>query len=231
MFTANISRKVSMRPRFVLPPFFCLILLILSACTSQSTSSVPTPTAAKGDALYIPVSKKPEIIVKSENAAQITVVGSDIVQTISTDRMSLPYKKEGNKVTIDFGETVIEHVEIKIPRQASLSVTLKEGNIAVDTIQGQVSITLNNGPIRLMNFTPLGTNTITTKNGTINTTFDKASCNLKAQTDVGAIVSGYSTIKEKRSGMKDEASGIIGTGSAATVNLVARYGSITLGPA
>ncbi len=170
--------------------------------------------------------------MKSENAAQLTFVGSDTQKNISTDRFSLPYKKAGNKVTIDFGEAVVQNLEIKVPREANLNVILANGNVVVSSIQGQVTMTLANGTIHMHNFTPLGTSTIQSKNGTIDATFNnKTSCILKAQTNFGAIVSHYSAISEKRSGNQANASGIIGNSSGATVNLVGRYGSITIGPA
>ena len=231
--------------RFIFLSSLCLVALVLSACASTPASSTPvgtnanptsnadsTSTANVGDSSYIVVGPRPEIIVKSENAAQLTFVGSDTQKNISTDRFSLPYKKEGNKVTIDFGEAVVQSLEIKVPLEANLNVVLANGNVVVNSIQGQVAMTLGNGTIHIKNFTPMGKNTIQAKNGTIDVTFaNKSSCSLNAQTNFGAVVSHYPAISEKRSGMQDQASGTIGSGSGATVNLVGGYGSITFGPA
>jgi hypothetical protein len=244
MFTASISQKVSIRLRFIFQSSLCLLVLILSACASTPASSTYTATSTyptsstdntttgnTEDSSYIVVGPRPEIIVKSENAAQLTFVGSDTQKNISTDRFSLPYKKEGNKVTIDFGEAVVQSLEIKVPREANLNIILANGNVVVSSIQGQLAMTLASGTIQIKNFAPMGKNTIQSKNGTIDVTFaDKSSCSLKAQTNFGAIVSRYSAINEKRSGMQDQASGTIGSGSGATVNLVGGYGSITIGP-
>ncbi len=240
MFTSHTSQSL----RFIFLSSLCLVLLILSACAGTPTSSTSTAASAYpasstdntsagnvGDSSYIVVGPRPEIIVKSENAAQLTFVGSDTQKNISTDRFSLPYKKAGNKVTIDFGEAVVQSLEIKVPREANLNVILANGNVVVNSIQGQVAMTLASGTIHIKNFTPLGKTTIQSKNGTIDVTFaNKSSCSLKAQTNFGAIVSRYSAISEKRNGMQDEASGTIGSGSGATVNLVGGYGSITIGP-
>jgi Putative adhesin len=238
MFTSHIAQKASNRLRFALLPSFCLAVLILSACASTPTSSTYTPasidsTSASnvGDTSYIVVGPQPKIIVKSVSAAQLTFVASDTQKNISTNGFSLPYQKQGNTVTIDFGEAVMQSLEIKIPRASNLSVTLGSGNIVVNSLQGQVAMTLTNGTIHLKNFTPLGTNTITSKSGTIDVSFaNKSSFHLNAQTKFGAIVSRYAAISEKRSGMQDEASGPIGNGSGATVNLQGEYGSITIGP-
>ena len=241
MFTSPISQRF----RFIFLSSLCLIVLILNACASTPASNTYTGTSAyptsstdstsagnAEDSSYIVVGPKPEIIVKSENAAQLTFVGSDTQKNISTARFSLPYKKEGNKVTIDFGEAVVQNLEIKVPRAANLDVILAAGNVVVNSIQGQLTMMLANGTIRIKDFTPLGKNTIQSKNGTIDVSFaDKSSCSLKAQTKFGAIISRYAAISEKRSGMQDQASGTIGNGSGAMVNLVGGYGSITLGPA
>lgn len=245
MHPANVSRKISLRVLIVLLPFLCL----LSACASgpaaparSSTNSTSKPASpvgtaptitlpAEGVAATIPVGPQPEIFVESGSAKQLTFVGS-AARSISTNLYALPYKKEGNKVYISFGQTIDQALVIQIPRQASLTVTLTEGNVSVETIQGAVNITLTGGTINLKNFTPQGTDTIQTGSGTIGVTFAKnASCSLKAQTNFGAITSGYATISEKRSGQKAEASGTIRGGTGATVSLTVDHGSISLGPA
>jgi hypothetical protein len=240
MFTSHITQKASIHLHLVLLSSLCLLVLTLNACASAPTSGTyPTTstdssasTASVGDTSYIVVGPQPKIIVRSVSAAQLTFVASDTQKNISTNQFSLPYQKQGNTVTIDFGEAVVQNLEIKIPREANLSVTLGRGNIVVNSLQGQVTMTLANGTIHLKNFTPLGTNTITSKSGTIDVSFaHNSSFSIKAQTRFGAIVSRYSTLTEKRSGMQDEASGTIGNGSRATINLMGGYGSITLGPA
>jgi Putative adhesin len=244
MFTVYISPKACLRLRFILPSLLCLVVLLLSACASTpasstyTTSAYPTSStnntsaANAADSSFIVVGPRPDIIVKSENAAQLTFVGSDTQQNISTDRFSLPYKKQGNKVTIDFGEAVVQNIEIKVPRAANLTVILPSGNVVVASIQGQVAMTLGSGTIHIMNFSPIGTNTIQSKSGTIDVSFaNKTSCSLKAQTNFGAIVSHYAAISEKRNANEVAASGVIGIGSGALVNLIVKYGSITLGPA
>ena len=235
MFTSHITQKASVHLHLALLSSLCLLVLTLNACTSTPTSSTyPTTSASTpsvGDTSYIVVGPQPKIIVKSVSAAQLTFVASDTQKNISTNGFSLPYQKQGNTVTIDFGEAVVQSLEIKIPRATNLNVTLGSGNIVVNSLQGQVTMTLANGTIRLKNFTPLGTNTITSKSGTIDVSFaHNSSFRIKAQTGFGTIVSRYSTLTEKRSGMQDEASGTIGNGSRATVNLVGGYGSIVLGP-
>jgi hypothetical protein len=240
MFTSYIPQRF----RFIFLASLCLVVLILSACagtpdasTSIGSSAYPTsstdnPAAGNAeDSSYIVVGPKPEIIVKSENAALLTFVGSDTQKNISTNGFSLPYKKVGNTVTIDFGQAVVESLEIKIPSEANLDIILASGNISVNSIHGQLAMTLGSGTIHIKDFSPLGKNTIQSKNGTIDVTFDaKTSCNFKAQTNFGAVISHYAAISDKRSGMQDEASGTIGNGSGAMVNLVGRYGSITFGP-
>lgn len=241
MFTPPIAPEASHRLRFMFLSAFGLILLMLSACaglpdanttsTYTPSSTTTTPASSMKDALYIPVSANPNIVVKSVSAARLTFVASDTQQNISTSRFSLPYKKQGNTVTIDFGETVVQDLEIKVPRQTNLTIMLTEGNIIVDSIQGQVAIALSSGTIQMKNFAPYGTNTIASKNGTIDVTFAAhSSCSLKAQTDFGAIVSRYSAISQQRNGMQAKASGTIGSGSGAIVNLSGGYGSITFGP-
>jgi hypothetical protein len=236
MFTSRIAQKASIHLHLVLLSSLCLLVLTLSACaTTPVSSTYPTAssasTASVGDSSYIVVGPQPKIIVKSASAAQLTFVASDTQKNISTNQFSLPYQKQGNTVTIDFGEAVVQSLEIKIPAEANLSVTLGSGNIVVNSLKGQVVMTLANGTIHLKNFTPLGTNMITSKSGTIDVSFaHNSSFHLKAQTKFGAIVSRYSTLSEKRSGMQDEASGTIGNSSGATVNLMGGYGSITLGP-
>ncbi len=235
MLTSHITQKASTHLRFILLSSLFLAMLTLSACTSTpTTTAYPTSspaTASVGDTSYIVVGPHPEIIVKSVSAAQLTFTASDTQKNISTSGFSLPYTKQGNKVTIDFGEAVVQPLEIKIPREASLSITLGSGNIVVNSLQGQITMTLSNGTIHLKNFTPLETNTITAKSGTIDVSFaHNSSFHIKAQTKFGAIISHYSTLNEQRSGMQDEASGTIGNASGATVNLTGNYGSITLGP-
>lgn len=241
-YIASVSKRL--RFLFFLPGLF---LLMLSACASTPDASTvrtytgpsmytPVSTAANPvgsamDSRFIPVKTSPDIVVKSENAALLTFVASDAQQNISTSQFSLPYKKEGNKVTIDFGEAVVQNLEIKVPRRSNLTLIMNTGNVIVDSIQGQVTMTLASGTIQLKNFAPRGTNTITTKSGTINVTFAAtSSCNIKAQTGFGAIVSHYAAISEVRNGMQAKASGAIGNGSGASVNLVGEYGSITFGP-
>src|SRR5438552_11523189 len=141
MFTPHIASEASRRLRFMLLSAFGLILLMLSACASlpdTNTASTYTPSStytipasSMKDALYIPVSTNPNIIVKSVSAARLTFVASDTQQNISTSKFSLPYKKQGNTVTIDFGETVVQDLEIKVPRQANLTIMWTEGNIVV----------------------------------------------------------------------------------------------------
>ena len=245
MLTAGISRKVLLRFLVPLLSFLCL----LSACasgpvapphagpTSPGASTSPVATAPTislpddGVAATIPVRPNPEIFVESGSAKQLTFVGSDTT-SISTKTYSLPYKKAGDKVYINFGQTIGQPLVIQIPRKASLTVTLTEGNVSVETIQGSVNITLTGGTISLKNFTPQGTDTLQTENGTIDITFAKdASCSLKAQTSFGAITSGYAAIRATRNGEKASASGTIRGGSGATVNLTVDHGSITIGPA
>ncbi len=233
-------QHASMRHHLIsLMPLYLLLLILLSACMGENalntantaTNSSPA-TPAIGDTSYIAVGPKPEIVVKAESAAQITLLGSDTQQTISTPKMSLPYQKQGNKVTIDFGKTVVHDLQIKIPSAANLTVLIASGNVVVNTIQGQVTMTLANGTIHMTQFTPLGTSTIQAKNGTIDVSFaHNISCSLNAQTDFGAVASSYPTLREKRSAMKDEATGNIGSGTGAKVNLMTNNGSITVGPA
>jgi len=236
------SRKTS----FILAGMLLLAVSLLSACAASpasSTSSTPgktTGTAStkaalvlpdQGVAASIPVGLNPEIVVESGNATQLTFIGSD-TENLSTGSYAIPYKKKGNKLLINFGQTLGQPMEIKLPYETNLTVTLTSGNVTVDTIQGQVVVSVNNGTIHLKNFTPRGTDTIETRTGTIEATFaQNASCQLKAQTQFGAIVSGYPAIKEKRDGMKAEASGTISNGSGAMVTLTTESGSITIGPA
>ncbi|MBA2395401.1 MAG: DUF4097 family beta strand repeat protein [Ktedonobacteraceae bacterium] len=236
MFTSYRAQKGANRLHIALLSSLCLIMFILSACESTPaisayTSTDSTPASSVGDTSYIVVGPDPEIIVKSASAAQLTFVASDTQKNISTNGFSLPYTKQGNTVTIDFGETVVHPLEIKIPHAANLSVTLGSGNIVVNSLQGRVAMTLANGTIHMKNFTPLGTDTITSKSGTIDVSFaQNASFHLKAQTKFGAIVSRYSTISQKRSGMQANAVGTIGQASHTMVNLIGEYGSITIGP-
>jgi hypothetical protein len=246
MSTVNVSQKTATsRYRALLSLFFSLLLFLSISCANDSSANIPAPTVSNNAsttssqtetgmddevAATIQTGTKPKIVVKGENAALLTFVGTD-TQSISSGTLALPYKKEGNTVTIDFGKTITQELEIKIPHQASLSVVLANGNVVIETIQGQVGVTLTSGTIRVKNFTPGGTNTIATKNGTIDVTFaTKASCSLKARTDFGAITSGYSAIHEQRNASRSEASGKIGNDSETTVNLTAGYGSITIGP-
>ena len=175
MLTSHITQKASTHLHFILLSSLFLAVLTLSACTSTpTTTAYPTSspaTASVGDTSYIVVGPRPEIIVKSVSAAQLTFTASDTQKNISTSGFSLPYTKQGNKVTIDFGEAVVQPLEIKIPREASLSITLGSGNIVVNSLQGQIAMTLTNGTIHLKNFTPLETNTITAKSGTIDVSF------------------------------------------------------------
>lgn len=229
MCRANISQKVVRCSYAVLLPLFCTaVLLLVNACAGEAAQPVATPTISEGDALHILVSTRPQILVKGKNAV-LSFLGSDAQQTISTERMSLPYTKVGNKVTIDFGETVIQNLTIRIPRESDLSVMLANGSVTTDTIQGQVVTQLGSGTIHLKNFTPRGRSMLKTQNGTIDVHFARQiSCNLHAQTGFGAISSGYPTITEKRSGMQAEASGMIGNAAGTMVNLVVGYGSITV---
>lgn len=198
---------------------------------STAGTAVPAYTADSGVAASIPVGTDPNIAVESGNATQLTFVGSDTT-SVSTDLYAFPYKKEGNTIVINFGQTIAQALTISMPRQANLTVTLSDGNVTIDTIQGQVSVTLASGTVQIKNFTPRKTDTIETRSGSISVTFTHdASFTLKAQTNFGAIVSGYSAISEKRSGMQASASGTVNKGSAATVSLSVGYGSITLGPA
>lgn len=198
-----------------------LLLILLSACaTDQANENIST----------IPVEANPDIIIKSVNANQLSFIGTN-QQSITADTHTFAYEKEGNSVTIDLGETVEKPLEIQIPREANLTIHLENGNIAIDTLQGQVSIALISGTISVKNFTPSGINEITTKSGTIDVTFtEQATCNLTAHTNFGAIVSNYTEITEKRDKMKSNAEGIIGKESDINVNLAAESGSITLGP-
>jgi hypothetical protein len=244
MRTANVSRNASLCLSVTLLSFLCL----LSACAGGFTSPVSTapgstskptsPTSTQptlslpdeGVAATIPVNPKPDIFVEGGSAEQLTFVGTD-TKNISTNLYALPYKKKGNRVDISFGQPLGQALEIQIPRESNLTVTLTEGNVTVTTLQGPVDIHLTNGTIHLKDFTPSGTNTIQTESGTIDVTFAKdASCSLKAQTSFGTIVSGYAAISGKRNGEADEASGSIRNGSKTTVTLTVGSGSITLGP-
>ncbi len=239
-----------MRNKFLLFSItFLLSLSLLSACasgpaspTTATTSITPHNTGApaspvstitlpdEGVAATIPMGSKPDITVESGSAKQLTLLGSN-TQSISSDSYALPYRKKGNAVSINFGQTIAQPIKLTIPAQSTLTVTLTAGNVVVENIQGQVTITLTSGTIQLKNFTPHATSTITAQSGTIGATFAKqASCDLNAQTNFGAIVSGYATIREKRSSMKAQASGIIGHGSSTIVNLTTSYGSISIGP-
>ncbi len=242
-----------MRNKFLLFSIaFLLSLSLLSACvgdpassttaTTQPTSTTQRNTGApaspvstitlpnEGVAATIPVGSKPDITVESGSAKQLTLLGSD-THSISSDSYALPYRKKGNAVSINFGQTIAQPIKVTIPAQSTLTVTLTAGNVIVENIQGQVTITLTNGTIQLKNFTPYATSTITVQSGTIDATFAKqTSCDLNAQTEFGAIVSGYAAIREKRSSMKAQASGIIGHGSSTIVNLTTSYGSISIGP-
>lgn len=244
MRITSVSRKAALRLSVILLLFLCL----LSACasgpatstststTSGSTSGPASPASTitlpdEGVAATIPVGPQPEISVEGGSARQLTFVGSD-TPSISTNLYALPYKKKGNTVDISFAQPLSQALEIQIPRGASLTVTLTEGNVVVNTIQGLVNVTLTSGTIRLTNFTPHGTDTIQTESGLIDVTFAKdASCSLKAQTNFGTIISGYAAISARRSGERANASGTIRNGSGATVNLTVGSGSITLGPA
>jgi hypothetical protein len=250
MSPANVSRKRSLHYSILFLLCFCL----LSACTSgsnpstgpasvsgsvsptnSSVSEVPSsdPTVNLPDtgvAATIPVGPNPNVTVMSGSATQLTFIGSD-TSSISTNLYALPYDKEGTNVIINFGQTIAHALEIKIPQKASLTINLTNGNLIVDSFNGQIGVTMTSGTIQIKNFTPYGTNTIVTQNGTIAATFTKnASCSLKAQTSFGAVVSGYTAISEKRTGMKAEASGTLNSGTGATVNLTTGYGSITIGP-
>lgn len=231
--------------------FVCLSALccLLSACSSGPFSQTPTYSIAtpnvtsgppspaptivlpdEGVAANIPVSANPNIFVASGNAKQLTFIGTD-TKSIATNLYAMDYLKEGNTTIVNFGQSLSQPLEIMIPRGANLTVKMNNGNVTVDSLQGQVSITLVSGTIQLKNFTPHGTGTIETKSGTIDVTFAKnASCNLTAQTNFGTIVSNYPAISQKRTGTKVEAAGMISNSSRTTVNLKVTYGSITLSP-
>lgn len=243
MCTANRAQHVPLCLSLVLLASLCL----LNACAGGPTSpthtatstSTPLPASpvptfalpAVGVAAIIPVGSAPEITVESGSAKQLTFIGSD-TRSISTNLYALPYKKDGNRVYITFSQPLSQALEIHIPRAATLTVTLTEGNVTVDALQGPLNITLTSGTIHLKNFTPRGKDTIQTGSGLIDVTFAKdAACNLKAQTNFGTIVSGYATISMQRDGEKAQAAGIIKNGSGASVNLIVGAGTITLGPA
>lgn len=243
MCTANRAHHVPLCLSLILLASLCL----LSACaggpaapahtarpTSTPLPASPVPTfalPAVGVAATIPVGPAPEITVESGSAKQLTFIGSD-TQSISTNLYALPYKLDGNRVYITFSQPLSQALEIHIPRAATLTVTLTEGNVTVDTIQGPVNITLTSGTIQLKNFTPRGKETIQTESGLIDVTFaPNAACKLKAQTNFGTIVSSYATINMQRDGEKAQAAGIIKNGAGASVNLIVGTGTITLGPA
>ncbi len=251
MCTTDVSRRMSLWLASVCVVFCCLLgacmggpgstspgssaaLATQEAYARLNASVVPTSTFTLPDAgvaASIPVSSHPDITVESGNATHLTFVGA-ATQTISTNLYALPYAKKANAVTISFGQNIGQALVITIPRQASLSVTLTTGNVVVESVQGQVDVTLASGTIQLKNFSPRGTDTLSIKSGTIGVTFAQdASCSLKAQTDFGAIVSGYASIAEKRTGMRAEAAGSIHGGTGAIVSLATVYGSISIGPA
>lgn len=246
MCTPTFSRCAFIRFSVLLLALLCMLSACINAPDSHTSTSstttlnntggppAPAPTINlpdEGVAATIPIGANPKIFVASGNAAMLTFIGSN-TQSISTNLYSLPYVKHGNTVIINFGQSIGQPLQITIPRTASLSVTLNNGNVVVDSLQGQTSLTLNtSGTIHLKNFIPHGINKIQTKSGTIDVTFAKnASCSLKAQTSFGAIISAYSAISAQRSGMTAAASGTLNNGSGATVNLTVGYGSITIGP-
>jgi len=197
-----------------------------SAAPTSNTASSHNPSLQSAS---IAVGSKPDIIVKIKDAVRLIFVGSER-PNISAGTVAIPYTKEGNKVTIDLSATVVQSLEIDIPRQANLDLSMEGGNVVIDTFEGRATIALTSGTIGLKNFIPHGTNTINLKAGTINIAFaHSASCGVKAQTNVGAIVSSYTAIREQRSKMEAEAAGTIGSGTGAMVNLTTGYGSITIG--
>lgn len=245
MYAASVSRKMPHCFSLVLLFFLCLLSACANGPTTPAqtsagstvgpalpTSTVPTISLPNdGVAASIPLEPNPEIFVQGGSATQLTFVGMDTTN-ISTTTYALPYKKQGNKIYVEFGQALAPALEIHIPRQAQLTVTLTEGNVTVNNLQGPANITLTSGTIHLKNFTPHGTSILQTKSGTIDVTLAKdASCSLTAQTSFGTIVSGYPTLHEKRSGETDSATGSINHGAGTTLNLSVNYGSITIGPA
>lgn len=244
MFAINVSRQTC----FFLSLTLLLLLTLLTACAGGPSSPTPAansthepttprsvvPTSsqpAEGVAATIPAGSHPEIDVESGSAAQLTFIGSDTTN-ISTNVYSLPYKKKGNRITISFGQAISQALEITIPRQANLTVTVTEGNVTVENLQGSLNVTLTRGTIHIKKLTPRGINTIQTENGTIDLTLaPSASCHLKAQTSFGAVISGYPTLTEKRDGEGDQVNGVLHDGSQTNVNLIVHYGTITIGPA
>jgi hypothetical protein len=239
-----VSRKTTFFPSLAL----LLLLFLLPAC--GGTPSSPTSTRAdstyepatphstvamltppdEGVAATIPAGLQPEIAVDSGSAKLLTFVGADTTN-ISTNLYALPYKKKGNQVTISFGQTISQALEIQIPRRASLTVTVTEGNVRVENFQGTLNVTLTRGTIQLHNMLPRGVNTIQTENGTIDLTLaQSAACHLSAQTRFGAIVSAYPALSAQRSGEGALVNGVLHGGAQTTVNLIVHYGSITIGP-
>ncbi len=122
-------------------------------------------------------------------------------------------------------------MQITIPIQATLTVTLTAGNMTIDNLQGQLTVTLGSGTIHVTHFTPTGTSAITTGSGTIDVTFTPlAACQLTAQTAFGSIVSRYPSIQPLRNGMQSHASGTLGSPKNTSVQLKVTDGSISLGP-
>jgi hypothetical protein len=57
---------------------------------------------------------------------QLTIIGAN-TQSISSNSYALPYRKKGQAIDLNFGQT-IPHMQITIPIQATLTVTLTAGN-------------------------------------------------------------------------------------------------------
>jgi Putative adhesin len=229
-------------PWLSLFPFLLLsLLLFLSSCNADSSSSSndtnsmthTNATVTTGDTTFIPVDQKPDISIKVSDVALLTLTGSDTQQAISTSQMSMPYQKQGNQVSIDFGQVVLHQLEIKIPHEANITIIVTNGNIVMNSLQGQLSISLKSGTIHVNKLTPVSSNAIQNTNGTIDVTLTQnIACSIQAQTSFGAIISGYSNLKEQRSGMQDKTSGNIGNDTGNTsINLVTQTGSISVKPA
>ena len=129
------------------------------------------PAAQTGGPITITVSAQPKIIIDRNSGSVHVTAGQagkvSIQATGNTYGDGITYQKSGNVITFNLDNVETNNVNLTVPPQADLDITTNDGDITVDGISGQISLSTNGSSLTATHVTFSGNSKMDVNSGNI----------------------------------------------------------------
>ena len=134
-----------------------------------------------GGPTTITVGAQPKILIDRNSGAVHVSAGQNgkvtIQATGNTFGDGITYQKSGNTITFNLDTVETDNVNLTVPQQTDLDITTNDGDITVDGVSGQISLSTNGSSLTATHVTFMGTSKMDVNGGniTFNGALDPAS--------------------------------------------------------